>query len=398
MVIVLKRTLMVVVPVLVLGVGILGYFIMDSNRSEPEQNPPEVIVPVVQVMKISTENRRLKVRAEGTVSPKTASQLTSEVSGRVIWVSSALATGGFFSIGEVLLKIDPREYELAVIRARSAVAQAKLKLASERQEAALAKQEWENLGEGTPTALVLRKPQIADAEASVAAAEAALKQAEYDLERTFVRASYDGRVRSEQVDVGQFVSRGNSLASLYSVDFAEVRLPIADAELAYLNLPLAYRGQTPSKPGPRVILQSEFGGKHHKWIGRIVRTEGEIDPQTRMVHAIVQVKDPYGRGGNENRPPLAVGMFVEAEIQGKWVKNIVALPRNILRGDQVMIIDEDSRLQFRKIEILRLEENEALVLSGLEKGDLVCLSTIEIPVNGMEVRVIEVKTETTDSV
>ena len=174
MVIVLKRTLMVVVPVLVLGVGILGYFIMDSNRSEPEQNPPEVIVPVVQVMKVSTENRRLKVRAEGTVSPKTASQLTSEVSGRVIWVSSALATGGFFSIGEVLLKIDPREYELAVIRARSAVAQAKLKLASERQEAALAKQEWENLGEGTPTALVLRKPQIADAEASVAAAEAAI--------------------------------------------------------------------------------------------------------------------------------------------------------------------------------------------------------------------------------
>ena len=397
MVIVLKRTLMVVVPVLVLAVGILGYFIMDSTQSEPEQNPPKVIIPVVQAMKVSTESRRLKVKAEGTVAPKTASQLTSEVSGRVIWVSSALATGGFFSIEEVLLKIDPREYELAVIRARSAVAQAELKLASERQEAALAKQEWENLGEGTPTALVLRKPHIADAEASVSAAEAALKQTEYDLERTFVRASYDGRVRSEQVDVGQFVSRGNSLASLYSVDFAEVRLPIADAELAYLNLPLAYRGQTPSKPGPRVILQSEFGGKYHKWIGRIVRTEGEIDPQTRMVHAIVQVKDPYGRGSKENRPPLAVGMFVEAEIQGKWVKNIVALPRNVLRGDQVMIIDEDSRLQFRKIEILRLEENEVLVLSGLEEGELVCLSTLEIPVNGMEVRVIEVKTDTTDS-
>ncbi len=397
MVIVLKRTLMVVVPVLVLAVGILGYFIMDSTQSEPEQNPPKVIIPVVQAMKVSTESRRLKVKAEGTVAPKTASQLTSEVSGRVIWVSSALATGGFFSIGEVLLKIDPREYELAIIRARSAVAQAKLKLAAERQEAVLAKQEWENLGEGTPTALVLRKPHIADAEASVSAAEAALKQTEYDLERTFVRASYDGRVRSEQVDVGQFVSRGNSLASLYSVDFAEVRLPIADAELAYLNLPLAYRGQTPSKPGPRVILQSEFGGKYHKWIGRIVRTEGEIDPQTRMVHAIVQVKDPYGRGSKENRPPLAVGMFVEAEIQGKWVKNIVALPRNVLRGDQVMIIDEDSRLQFRKIEILRLEENEVLVLSGLEEGELVCLSTLEIPVNGMEVRVIEVKTDTTDS-
>ena len=397
MVIVLKRALMVIVPILVLGVGILGYFIMESTRSEPEQNPPEVIIPVVQVMTVYTENRRLKVKAEGTVSPKTASQLTSEVSGRVIWVSSALATGGFFSIEEVLLKIDPREYELAVIRARSAVAQAELKLASERQEAALAKQEWENLGEGTPTALVLRKPHIADAEASVSAAEAALKQTEYDLERTFVRASYDGRVRSEQVDVGQFVSRGNSLASLYSVDFAEVRLPIADAELAYLNLSLAYRGQTPSKPGPRVILQSEFGGKYHKWIGRIVRTEGEIDPQTRMVHAIVQVKDPYGRGSKENRPPLAVGMFVEAEIQGKWVKNIVALPRNVLRGDQVMIIDEDSRLQFRKIEILRLEENEVLVLSGLEEGELVCLSTLEIPVNGMEVRVIEVKTDTTDS-
>ena len=389
---------MVIAPILVLAAGILGAFILDSTKSEPEQVSPEVIIPGVQVMKVSTENRRLTVKAEGTVAPKTASQLTSEVSGRVIWVSSALTNGGFFSIGEILLKIDPREYELAVIRARSGVAQAKLKLASERQEAALAKQEWENLGEGTPTALVLRKPQIADAEASLAAAEAALQQAEYDLERTFVKAAYDGRVRSEQVDLGQFVSRGSFLASLYSVDFAEVRLPIADDELAYLNLPLAYRGKTPSKPGPRVILQSEFGGKYHKWRGRIVRTEGEIDPQTRMVHAIAQVKDPYGQGNNQNRPPLAVGMFVEAEIQGKWVKDIVVLPRTVLRGDQVMIINEDSRLQFRKIEILRLEENEVLVLSGLENGDQVCLSAIEIPVNGMKVRVIEVITDTTDSV
>ncbi len=385
----MKLALKIGLPLLVLALGAYGALIIIRAKPEPKQRPPEISLPLVHVMKVKSESRRLKVHAEGTVAPKTDSQLTSEVSGRVVWVSPALVAGGFFNVGEVLLRVDSRVYQLAVVRARSAVAQAKLKLATEEQEAALAKQEWESLGSGPPTSLVLREPQINEAKASLAAAEAALEQTEYDLERTEVRAPYDGRVWSEAVDVGQFVAPGGALARLYGVAFAEVRLPIPDAELAYLDLPLAYRGQSRAARGPKVILRCEFAGKTHQWAGRILRTEGEIDPRTRMVHAIAEVKDPYGRGSDRRRPPLAVGMFVKAEIEGKWVGEVVVVPRSVLRGDQVMVVDETDRLYYRKVEILRAERDQVLVTFGLSEGERVCLSVLETPVNGMRVEVVD---------
>ena len=385
----MKLALKIGLPILVLALGAYGALIIIGAKTEPEQRPPEISLPRVHVMEVKSASRQLKVHTEGTVAPKTASQLTPEVSGRVVWVSPALATGGFFKAGEVLLRVDSRVYQLSVVRARSGVAQAKLKLATEEQEAALARQEWETLGSGPPTSLVLREPQIDEAKASLAAAEAALEQAEYDLQRTKVRAPYDGRVWSESVDVGQFVASGSALARLYGVDFAEVRLPIPDNELAYLDLLLAYRGQSRTAQGPKVVLRSEFAGKNHQWAGRIVRTEGEIDPKTRMVHAIAQVKDPYGRGSDRSRPPLAVGMFVEAEIEGKWVSDVVVLPRSVLRGDQVLVVDETDRLYHRQVEILRAESDQVLISSGLSEGERVCVSALQTPVNGMRVEVLE---------
>ena len=385
----MKLALKIGLPVLVLALGAYLALLIIRAKPEPEQRPPEISLPLVHVMEVKPESRRLIVHAEGTVAPRTASQLTSEVSGRVVWVSPALVAGGFFNDGEVLLRIDSRVYELAVVRARAAVAQARLKLATEEQEAALARQEWENLGSGPPTSLVLREPQINEAKASLAAAEAALEHAEYDLERTRVKAPYDGRVWSETVDVGQFIAPGAALARLYGVDFAEVRLPIPDDELAYLHLPLAYRGQTRPAGGPTVVLNAEFAGQRHQWSGRISRTEGEIDPRTRMVHAVAEVKDPYGRGSDRSRPPLAVGMFVEAEIRGKWVRDVVVLPRSVLRGDQVLVVDEADRLYYRAVEVLRAERDQVLIASGLSEGERVCVSVVQTPVNGMRVEVVD---------
>lgn len=385
----MKLALKIGLPVLVLALGAYVALLIIRAKPEPEQRPPTISLPLVHVMEVKPESRRLAVRAEGTVAPRTTSQLTSEISGRVVWVSPSLVAGGFFDAEEVLLRIDSRVYRLGVVRARAAVAQAKLKLATEEQEAALARQEWENLGSGPPTSLVLREPQINEAKALLAAAEAALEHAEYDLERTRVKAPYDGRVWSETVDVGQFIAPGAALARLYGVDFAEVRLPIPDEELAYLHLPLAYRGQTQAAAGPTVVLSAEFAGKRHQWSGRILRTEGEIDPRTRMVHAVAQVKDPYGRGSDRSRPPLAVGMFVEAEIRGKWVSDVVVLPRSVLRGDQVLVVDEADRLHYRTVEILRAERDQVLIASGLSEGERVCVSVVQTPVNGMRVEVVD---------
>ncbi|MYC81853.1 MAG: efflux RND transporter periplasmic adaptor subunit [Acidobacteria bacterium] len=385
----MKLALKIGLPVLVLALGAYVALLIIRAKPEPEQRPPTISLPLVHVMEVKPESRRLTVHAEGTVAPRTTSQLTSEVSGRVVWVSPSLVAGGFFNAEEVLLRIDSRVYRLGVVRARAAVAQARLKLATEEQEAALARQEWENLGSGPPTSLVLREPQINEAKASLAAAEAALEHAEYDLERTEVKAPYDGRVWSETVDVGQFIAPGAALARLYGVDFAEVRLPIPDDELAYLRLPLAYRGQTQAAEGPTVVLSAEFAGKRHRWSGRILRTEGEIDPRTRMVHAVAEVKDPYGRGSDRSRPPLAVGMFVEAEIRGKWVSDVVVLPRSVLRGDHVLVVDETDRLYYRTVEILRAERDQVLIASGLSEGERVCVSVVQTPVDGMRVEVVD---------
>ena len=275
-------------------------------------------------------------------------------------------------------------------RSRAAIAQAELRLETERQEAAVALEEWELLGAGRPTPLALREPQIAEAQASLASAEANLQQAEYDLERTVVRAPFAGRVRSERVDVGQFVQRGNSVATLYAVDAAEVRLPIPDVELQFVDLPLGYRGDGgfESVSGPDVVLRSEFAGNRYEWRGKIVRTEGEIDPRTRMVHAIARIEDPYARSGRSGRPPLAVGMFVEAEIQGRSSGEIVVLPRSVLRGaDQVLVVNERDELRFQQVEIFRLERDRVLVRSGLEEGEQIVVSPLENAVNGMKVRI-----------
>ncbi|MCP5117058.1 MAG: efflux RND transporter periplasmic adaptor subunit [bacterium] len=262
-------------------------------------------------------------------------------------------------------------------------------MATEEEEAAVSRKEWASLGAGDPTPLVLREPQIADAKANLAASEAALSKAEYDLERTVVEAPYAGRVRQKSVDIGQFVNRGSPIARIYSVDFAEVKLPIPDHELAYIDLPLVYRGAAAGSIGPGVKVRATFAGKQHEWAGRLVRTEGEIDPRSRMIQAVAQIEDPYGPGRDPQRPPLTVGMFVEAEIQGKSARGVVVVPGAAMRGNRVMVVDAESKLRFRSVEILRSEPDRILVRSGLRAGEKVCVSVLEAAVDGMEVRALD---------
>ena len=388
----IKLLLKILLPIAVVAIAGYAGLTMIQNRPLPETQTVEVPLPLVETIEVAYDNVRLRVSAQGTVAPRTEAEFVPEVFGRVMEISPSLVVGGFFEEGEILLRLDSREYEFAVTRSRSAIAQAELHLETERQEAAVALQEWELLGAAQPTPLAMREPQIAEAEASLASAEAALQQAEYDLERTILRAPFAGRVRSKRVDIGQFVQRGNSVATLYSVDAAEVRLPIPDSELQFVDLPLAYRGEggLESVNGPEVILRTQFAGQEHEWRGRIVRTEGEIDPRTRLVHVIARVEDPYGRSEDRLRPPLALGMFVEAEILGQPSGQVAILPRSVLRGaDQVLVVDDTGVLRFHQVEIFRLERNRVLVRSGLSEGDHIVVSPLENAVNGMRVRVVE---------
>ena len=388
------RTLKLVLPLVVVAGAALGAWAMYLAREQPQIRAPEATIPLVRVQTVELRDVRLTVRSQGTVSPRTESTLLPEVSGQVIEVSSSFAPGGFFETGNMLLRLDPHDYGQTVIQAEATVAQAELRLAREEAESEIARREWSELGEGTASPLTLREPQLAEARASLAAARAALEQARRNLERTTIRAPYAGRVRSKNVDVGQFVGPGTALARIYAVDYAEVRLPLPDADLAHVELPLDYRGESESRRGPEVVLTAEFAGKVHTWRGHIVRTEGEIDPRSRMVHTVARVENPYGRGSDPQRPPLAAGMFVEAELLGRVAPDAAVLPRTALRGDRVLIVDQQERLRFRDVEVVRRTRDEAIIGAGLEAGDRVCLSNLTAVSDGMQVRVEPVGRET----
>jgi RND family efflux transporter MFP subunit len=373
-------------PVLVLVGGIAVAAILIATGPTVEPRPPIVEAPRVRVITVAPKTIRLTVYTHGTVAPRTESELVPEVSGRVTWVSPSLVSGGFFSDGQPLLKIEPLDYLVGLEQSRARLTRAESDLANAQmahsRQMDLSRQQASSESQRDDAINRLRV-----AEASKREADASLEKAQRDLERTTVIAPYVGRVRSKRVDVGQFVNRGNMVAKIYAVDFAEVRLPIPDEQLAYLDLPLVYDEESTSSVTP-VTLRARFAGKAHEWQGEIVRTEGELDPRTRMVNVVARVPDPYAR--SEGRPPLAVGLFVEAEIFGTTVEDVVVLPRTALRGrDRVLIVDREDRLRFRDVDVLRVSRDEVLVQAGLTSGDRVCVSQLETPMDGMQVRIRE---------
>ena len=366
--------------VIIVGVGIAGLIIATGPKLDPQ--PPTPNAPMVRAATAVQETVQLSAITHGTVLPRTESELVPEVSGRVIAISPNMVSGGFFRKGDLLLEIDPLDYEVSLEQAKAALASTRSELtnakkAHERQ-LDLAKRQSTSQSQKDDALNRLRL-----AHASLREARARLMRAERDLQRTRVIAPYDGRVRNEKVDIGQFVNRGASIANLYATDLAEVRLPLHDEELAYLDLPLA--GTPFNNREPTVVLRAQFAGQQHTWEGRVVRTEGELDPRTRMINVIAQVEAPYEQ--TENRPPLAVGLFVEAEIIGHLVNNIFVLPRSALQpNEQIYVVGNDNRLQFRDVTILRSVDENIYITDGIRPGELLCLSPVNNAVPGMLVQ------------
>jgi RND family efflux transporter MFP subunit len=339
----------------------------------------------VRSIEVSLQPQMLYVASQGTVAPRTETEMMPEVSGPVVWMSPALVSGGYFAKGAPLLRIDARDYAAAVARARAVLARADAEYELAHSE----------LGRRTDLARRSvvsqasldsqhRAERVADA--TLREARVSLEQAQRDLERTEIVAPFSGRVREEQVDVGQFLNRGARFATLYATDSVEIRLPIPDEQLAYLELPLQQYGELPEQQRLSVDIVARFAGAERRWRGEIVRTEGEIDAQSRMVHVVARVTngDP-AEGGAE--VPLPVGLFVQARISGRSFDELVVLPRQALRGPaSVLVIDADGRLRMRAIEVLRIDRDRVLITSGLEAGERVCISEIDAVVDGMQVR------------
>ena len=375
-----------VLPVFVLAVAVAISWALVANKPAAERQPPGEAALSVDATRVSRGSFDVVVVSDGTVSPRTESTLIPEVSGRIVEISPEFREGGFFEKGDVLLRIEPRDYELALATSEAQVAQAKAALEQELALAEVVKNDWQQLGKQAPD-LGLRKPQIAAAEAALLSARAQLERARVDLERTSIRAPYAGRVLEKDADVGQFVSVGTVLARIYAVDYVEIRLPLSNRQLEYVDLPERFRDDAggTATTGPPVVVEAEIGRTRYEWDGRLVRVEGAIDTRSRELFVVAQIDDPYARGP-AGRPPLRIGQFVRARIRGRTLDGVFVIPRAALReGGEVLIVDSDSRLQRRPVTVAWSDDEHVVISDGLDDGDVVTLTSLGIAASGTPV-------------
>ncbi len=354
--------------------------IMIFAKPSPKPVQNKFVPPVVETMDAIPQFYNVQINSQGTVVPRTEITLTSEIPGKIDFVSSKIQSGSSFGIGDTLLILDQRDFELALIAAQSSMYQAQVIYEREVAESEVAKKEWSNINGGKASNLALRKPQLDQAKAALAAAEANYQRALLNVERTYIRAPFKGRVRSEFVDIGMVVSPGIPLAQIYAIDKIEITLPIAESDIKFLSIPLDGR-VVPFSNQPSMTLTSSFAGVSQKWNGKILRSAAEIDPRTRMLSVIGQVSV---KSSKNSTIPIKVGMFVNASIEGKSFNNIYVVPREKVRDGEVWVLNNEGILSKREVELLRYEKEKALISDGFEKGDKILLTRLDVLIEGMK--------------
>ena len=385
----IKRSIIhVAVTLFIVCVGAAVFLILLASKPELKRSQPPIPKPLVRVMTVETGPRKVIIRGEGTVRPLREIQLVPEVSGKIIYVSPSLVDGGEFKKDDVLLRIDPVDYQLAVTLAKARVKDSESKLRIAEEEAAAAKEEWRLLDEWgsdvdkEPPALVAKEPQLAAARAKLEADRADLRKAQLSLERTEIKAPFNGRVSAENVDIGQYVGTAQNLAMLFSTEAAQIVVPFEDESLFWFHVP----GFTPgNQPGAGARVRTRFAGRESEWKGQVVRAEGKLDERSRMVDVVIRVDKPYA-----TRPPLVAGLFVAVEIQGRTLENATVIPREALRAsDTVWVVDQHGQLTFRPVEVARMTTTSAIIKGGLNNGEMVVLTTLKAVTDGMQVRIVK---------
>ncbi|SHG14197.1 RND family efflux transporter, MFP subunit [Microbulbifer donghaiensis] len=373
-------------PVVVLAVGFGVVQLMAATKPAPEKKEEEQRLVSLMYAEAREQAVHLAVATQGEVRPHTEIDLTPQVAGRIVAISDSFAEGAGFEADETLIQLDDADYRLAVAQAEAGVAQAEVLLLQAKAAATIKRQQWLSINPNRePTPLQVNQPQVEEAEAKLRSAKAELADAKLNLARTQIKLPFRGRVINRQVGVGQYVTASAALGRVFATDRVEVRLPLTDSQLLELDLPMGFVA-TSERPGPQVTLSAQVGREQHQWWGRIVRTQAAVDQQTRLIYAVAEVEDPYGKGASSGQP-LAVGLFVSAEAEGVQAHQALVLPREALRNaDKVYVIDENNRLNIRTVEVLSTSENRVVVASGIADGERVVTSTIANAVDGMEVQ------------
>ncbi|MFK5925748.1 MAG: efflux RND transporter periplasmic adaptor subunit [Desulfuromusa sp.] len=376
--------LKIILPILILIIGFVGFNMMGKLKKIPQRQRPLQQGVLVDVIELKPITHQVKVYATGTVQAEQEIALVPEVSGKVNWISPQLVGGGLFKTGETLLKIETSDFKLATEKARAEIAQVQVALATERERAKVALAEWDRMDipdKGKPGPLVTREIQMQQQQANLAAAEANLEQAKLNLQRTELKAPFNGRIRQEQVGLGQYLRAGISIGSFAGTDRAEIYIPLPTKELIWLNIPAAKQ-----QKGSAAVIYLP-GDNNSIWHGQLIRSLGEIDPNSRMATVVVEVEDPYQLSRSTKNPKLPNGQFVEIELYGEKFTGIISIPRKALHADDlVWIADSENHLRIRPVEVLRRERQQVLIKGGIQAGEKLVLTTLSGATEGTLLR------------
>jgi len=376
----------VYLPIVILLASLLAMVALIALKKAPEEKELEQLAPLVKVEPIQFESMQLEVDSHGLVKPKYQTQLVAQVGGEISFVAPEFVRGGFVIKGQVLARIKDSDYKAFVIEAQAALLSAQAGLQQEEALGAVAKDEWSRIKDRKPTALSLRLPQLAQEQARVKAAEAALARAESNLARTEIRAPFHALIDARNVGLGTYVNPGSNVGEVFSVSEAEIRLPVADSQLQFL---------VNGGVGSEVELTGELAGKSTSWQAKIVRTEGVIDAQSRMAYLVAQLVNPYGlqvpsetdaKLSQTTTHPLKFGSYVQASVKGIVVPKAALLPRHLMSDGRVPVLTDDNKLSLKKITLLREQGTMIVITDGVSDNDQLIVSALQYPVEGMALR------------
>ena len=370
----------IIAPALVIAASIGAYTLLHATKPPPEKSDQGPRPLSVYTTSVEQEDVTLQVITRGEVRARTEINLAAQVGGRIVSVSPEFTEGGLVEPYAVLLQIESTDYELALRQAEARVAEAHVGVEQSLADADVARKQLRN--EAQASDLALKKPQVAEARARLKAAEADLAQARLNLRRTDITLPFSGRLIETSVDIGQYITPGTVVARAFGTDTVEIRLPLDDTQLASLALPIGFTAAPGA--GLPVTLSATVAGQPQQWLGKLERLDASIDPQTRMLYAIAAVDDPYGKNVSATGMPLAVGLFVQASIEGRKMGSALVIPRDALRaGNIVFIINSQGLLEIREVEVAHTSPDRAVVSAGLQAGEQVITSPVRNPVQGM---------------
>ena len=386
-----RKAAPILLPLVVVAFGAAGAAALVATKPKPKRRKPPKNITLVRVQPVRRSAHRVVVRAMGTVTPAREITLQPQVGGRVVNISPELMPGGRFATGHTIVQIERRDYELAVAQRKADVARAEMNYRVELGRQEIAKREWA-LHEKSREAsaldleLALRKPHLAQTQAAVAAAEAALAQAELDLSRTTIKAPFNAIVVRKQVDLGSEVTPQTPLATLAGMDEYWVQVSIPADRVGWLKIP-KQNGDKRSKAYVRMSTDPKSAAR----AGYVARLLSDLGTEGRMARVLVVVKDPLGlEAQSDDLPPLLLGAYVQASIEGRGLSHVVAIPRVALRGaDRLWLMSEKNKLVIRKVEVAWRDRDVVLVRSGLSDGELLVVSDISAPVDGLDIRSAE---------